>query len=199
MISKRHDYRTVTKPIAVSAHNANMELVQPSAEYKDSFIEAVGEYKNEVETEPTRSYRNLSIQDLETDFESFVEQERSHAEGKNQLEGYVPQTEFWLVDKGEYIGRVSIRQRLNEHLMQIGGHIGYNIRPSKRAQGYGNKILELALHEARKLGVEKVRITCDADNVASQKIIERNGGAFDSATPNPETGVDKRRYWIDIS
>lgn len=44
MISKRHAYRTVTKAIAVSAHNANMELVLPSAEYKDSFIDAVKEF-----------------------------------------------------------------------------------------------------------------------------------------------------------
>ena len=62
----------------------DMQLVQPSAEYKDSFIEAVREYKGEAETEPTRSYRNLSIDDLEADFEAFVERERSHAEGKNQ-------------------------------------------------------------------------------------------------------------------
>jgi len=79
-----------------------MELVLPSAEYKDSFIEAVKEYKSEAETEPTRSYRSLSIEDLKADFEAFIERERSHAEGKNQKVGYVPQTEFWLVD-GENI------------------------------------------------------------------------------------------------
>ena len=175
-----------------------MELVQPSAEYKDSFIEAVKEYKGEGETEPTRSYRNLSIDDLEADFEAFVERERSHAEGKNQPEGYIPQTELWLVDGGEYIGRVSVRQRLNEHLLQIGGHIGYNIRPSKRGRGYGNKILELALRKAKEMGIDKVRITCDVDNIASRKIIEKSGGVLDSEIPNPETGVNKARFWINI-
>ena len=177
----------------------DMQLVQPSAEYKDSFIEAVREYKGEAETEPTRNYRDLSLDDLEADFEVFVERERSHADGKNQPEGYVPQTELWLVDGGEYIGRVSIRQRLNEHLLQIGGHIGYNIRPSERGKGYGNKILELALQEAKDMGIEKIRITCDVDNVASRKIIEKSGGVLDSEIPNPETGVGKLRYWIDIT
>ena len=176
-----------------------MELILPSAEYKDSFVEAVREYKGEAETEPTRSYRNLSIEELEKNFEVFVERERSHAEGKNQPEGYVPQTEFWLVDGGEYIGRVSVRARLNEHLLQIGGHIGYNIRPSKGGKGYGNKILELALLKAKEMEIEKVRITCDVDNVASRKIIEKNGGVLDSEIPNPETGVNKARFWIDIS
>ena len=98
----------------------DMQLVQPSAEYKDSFIEAVREYKGEAETEPTRNYRDLSLDDLEADFEEFVARARRHADGKNQPQEYVPQTEFWLVDGGEYIGRVSIRQRLNERLLQIG-------------------------------------------------------------------------------
>src|SRR3989338_7899906 len=144
-----------------------MKLILPSAEYKDSFIKAVREHKGEAETEPTRSYRNLSIEELETDFGAFVERERRHAEGKNHPQGYVPQTEFWLVDGGEYIGRVSIRARLNGLLLQIGGHIGYNIRPSERGKGYGNKLLELALRKAKEMGIEKVRITCDVDNVAS--------------------------------
>ena len=94
---------------------------------------------------------------------------------------------------------MSIRQRLNEHLLQIGGHIGYNIRPSERGKGYGNKILELALQEAKDMGIEKIRITCDVDNVASRKIIEKSGGVLDSEIPNPETGVGKLRYWIDIT
>lgn len=175
-----------------------MELVEPSAEYKESFIEAVKEYKSEPETASTLNYRNLSLRELEKDFDAFVESERSHARGQNLPEGYVPQTEFWLVDNGEYIGHSKVRQRLNEHLLQIGGHIGYDIRPSKRGRGYGNKILELALVKAREMGIGRARITCDVTNEPSRKIIERNGGEFDSALPNLETGVDKLRYWIDL-
>src|SRR3990167_5078160 len=174
-----------------------MELVLPSAEYKDSFIEAVKEYKSEAETEPIRSYSSLSIDDLKANFEAFVERERSHAEGKNQQEGYVPQTEFWLVDGGEYIGHVRIRQRLTEHLLQIGGHIGYDIRPSKRGKGYGNKILALGLQKAKEMGIERVRITCDVDNILSRKMIERNRGILENEIPNPETDVNKARFWIE--
>ncbi len=175
-----------------------MELVQPSAEYKDSFIEAVREYKNEEESEPTRGYRSLSILDLEKDFDAFVERERSHAQGLNQPAGYIPQTEFWLVDEGEYIGHARVRQQLNQHLYEIGGHIGYDIRPSKRGRGYGNKILELTLQKAREMGIERIRITCDVDNIPSRKVIEKNGGVLDSEIPNPETDVNKARFWIDI-
>ena len=47
------------------------------------------------------------------------------------------------------------------------------------------------------MGIEKVRITCDVDNIASRKIIEKNGGVLDSEIPNPETGVNKARFWIE--
>ncbi len=175
-----------------------MELASPSTKFKDSFIEAVRELQNETTTMTTRRYRELSTAELETDFESFVQKECSHAEGKNQPEGYVPQSEFWLVENAEYIGHVGIRHELNEHLKAIGGHIGYSIRPSKRGKGYGNKILELALPKAKELGIDRVLLTCDATNIPSRKLIEKNGGILENQVPNPETGIDKLRFWIDV-
>lgn len=201
MISKRHDYRTVTKPIAVSAHNANMELVQPSAEYKDSFIEAVKEFQADTEFPLQKGwYHERSISELEADFSSFVDKQLGQSRGEGLPAGYVPQTNYWLVDGKEFIGGIRIRHSLaTEHLKQIGGHIGYIIRPSKRGRGHGKKTLELALPKVKELGISRVLLTCDATNEPSRKIIEKNGGVFNSAVPNPETGVDKRRYWIDIS
>ena len=176
-----------------------MELVLPSVEYKDSFIEAVKEYQTDNEYPlMNKRYNKLSIPELETDFDSFVARERSHAEGENLQEGYVPQTDFWLVDSTEFIGHVSVRHRLTEHLERIGGHIGYDIRPSKRRQGYGKKILELVLPKVKELRIERALLTCDANNESSRKIIEKNGGILENIEKDPETGRDKRRYWIDI-
>ena len=175
-----------------------MELVEPSVEYKQSFIAAVQEYKEDTSHMTTRRYRELSISMLEAEFPTFVENERSHTEGKNQPEGYVPQSEWWLVDEGDYIGHVGIRHQLNEHLRNIGGHIGYDIRPSKRGRGYGNKILQLALPKAKEIGIDRALLTCDETNVPSRAIIEKSGGILENKVPNPETGVDKLRYWIDL-
>ncbi len=174
-----------------------MKLVLPSIEFKQSFIEAIREFKEEAGTATTSRYRELSIPDLEVSFESFVEKECSHAEGKNQPDGYVPQSEFWLVDGEEFIGHIGIRHALNEHLKMIGGHIGYSIRPSTRGKGYGNKILELALPKAKELGIGHVLLTCDSTNIYSRKIIEKNGGVFENQVSNPKPGVDKLRFWIN--
>lgn len=176
-----------------------MKLILPSVEFKDSFIEAVKEFQTETGFNPTTErYKKLSVPELEADFDSYVTEEKSHTLGENLPTGYVPETSYWLVDGDEFIGRVSIRHRLTEHLRNIGGHIGYDVRPSKRKQGYGNKILELALPKAKELGIKRVLATCDKDNLASRKIIEKNGGFLENQVPNPEAGVDKLRFWIDV-
>ena len=176
-----------------------MELVLPSVEYKDSFIEAVKEFQADVDdSHRTQWYRKLSVPDLQADFGPFVEKELSHARGENLREGYVPYSTYWLVDEGEFIGQTNVRHRLNEHLREVGGHIGYDIRPTKRRKGYGNKILELTLQKAEELGIDKALLTCDTMNEPSRKVIEKNGGVFENRVPNPETGIDKLRYWIDL-
>lgn len=174
-----------------------MELVLPSLEYKDSFIEAVKEFQADTEYSH-KHYDTFSISELEAHFASFVEVEISQAKGENLPQGFVPQTNYWLIDGGDFIGEVRIRHRLNEHLEKVGGHIGYDIRPSRRKKGYGNKILELAVPKVKEHGILRALLTCDITNTASRKIIEKNGGVLENQVNNPETGINKLRYWIDI-
>lgn len=168
-----------------------MQLVLPSLEYKDQYLQAL----NEVEEETNDTH--LDRPGMGQSFEEFVQLSNDHAKGVNLPEGYVPATTFWLIDNNEFIGRVQIRHALTEHLVKRGGHIGYYIRPSKRKMGYGKKILELALLEAKKLGLSKVLITCDDNNIGSQKIIEANGGILENVIDFVQDGPKTRRYWID--
>jgi predicted acetyltransferase len=176
-----------------------MKLSLPSVQFQESFIEAVGEFQADAElNEPGTRYRELSIPELERDFATYVQKEKSRSLGDNLPEGYVPDTTWWLVDRDEFIGRVSIRHRLTEPLRHIGGHIGYDIRPSHRRQGYGSRILELALPKAKEIGLSRVLLTCDATNLGSRRIIEKNGGELEEAVPNPETGPHPLRFWINV-
>jgi predicted acetyltransferase len=77
---------------------------------------------------------------------------------------------------GRPVGIGKLRRRLNAHLMAIGGHIGYAIRPSERGKGYGNLILAELLKRAWKIGIREVLITCRENNLRSRKVIEHNGG-----------------------
>jgi predicted acetyltransferase len=107
----------------------------------------------------------------------------------------VPATFLVAVVDGELVGRVSIRHVLNDYLTRFGGHIGYGVRPAHRRRGHASEILRQALVIARAEGIDSVLITCDDDNVASAKVIERHGGVLEDIRPEPG-GPAKRRYWI---
>lgn len=86
---------------------------------------------------------------------------------------------FILYDNNKPIGEVGIRTMLNDFWKNKGSQIYYKVRKSVRQKGYGNIIFELALIEAKKLGFNKVRINCDDNNIASKKVILKNGGIVD--------------------
>lgn len=172
------------------------KLIRPSSEYQDSFIGAVREFQ----AERLHLYTDLETADLETDFEAYVQRELDRAQVPLRPE-WVPDTIFWLVNdiQKEFLGRISIRHQLAGTLREFGGHIGYEIRPSQRCKGYGTLLLRLALPEARRLGITKALITCDIDNVGSQKIIEANGGVLEDVIELDYRNVPTMRWWIDLN
>lgn len=172
-----------------------MELVVPAEKYRDSYLAALQEAMQEGE----KIAEGVDSELAKRDFTKFVDQLHAHARGEQLPEGWVPGTTLWLVDGNEYIGRLSIRHTLNERLLRIGGHIGYEIRPSMRRKGYGHTILRLALSRTKELGISDALITCDSTNIGSRKIIEGAGGVLENEVPGEvEGGPTKLRYWIHI-
>ena len=167
-------------------------LAEPSVIYRDSFIQSVYEFQAEGRQQ------HYDLNSLTNDFSSFVQGLLDQKDQTKLKPGRVPSSDFWLIDDNEFIGRLSIRHELNEFLLKMGGHIGYEIRPSKRKQGYGTQILRLGLEKARESGLQRVLVTCDEDNIGSKKIIEHNGGQFENAIEMEGDTVKKLRYWIDI-
>lgn len=109
----------------------------------------------------------------------------------------VPQTLFFLKDSnGTILGAVSLRHFLNHTNIVDGGHIGYGICPEYRGNGYGSLILNLALKKLKEMGITKVLVTCDSDNIPSQKVILHNNGVLENQTLD-EDGIEINRYWID--
>ena len=95
------------------------------------------------------------------------------------------------------VGRVSIRHALGDWHARYGGHIGYVVVPHYRRRGYATEILRQAVAIAREqFGIARVLVTCDEDNLASIRIIEKNGGILEGVVNGPEIETPKRRYWI---
>jgi len=99
-----------------------------------------------------------------------------------------------VLDK-EVIGRISIRHCLNDYLLNFGGHIGFGIIASKRNMGYGSEILKKSIPFALEVGVNEILITCDYDNFASQRVIQKSGGVFEDTRLDPVMNIKKMRCW----
>ncbi|MFJ5213759.1 GNAT family N-acetyltransferase [Streptomyces sp. NPDC088354] len=105
-------------------------------------------------------------------------------------------THWWIVEDDRYLGAIDVRHYLNAFLLDVGGHIGYSIRPSARRRGLATWALGAVLPEARALGLDRVLVTCDDDNIGSARSIEHNGGVLEDVRA---TGAGlKRRYWITL-
>jgi len=120
---------------------------------------------------------------------------QQHRHGLGLEPEHVPATFVVAQVGGDLVGRVSIRHELNDFLAEFGGHIGYAVRPQCRRRGHATEILRQALVIARGEGVERVLVTCDDGNSASQHVIERCGGALEDVRL-ADNGKRTRRYWI---
>lgn len=163
-------------------------LARPHLQYKESFIATMREH--EKEGKPPR----WSFSALEEHFDEYIEMILQNE--SEPMPGYVPQTSYWLIVNQQYAGRLEIRHKLTPALEKFGGHIGYEIRPSFRKKGYGTLQLKLCLPYVWEMGIVRALITCDDDNIASQKIIEANGGILQDKVDNGRDTLT-RRYWVN--
>jgi predicted acetyltransferase len=77
-----------------------------------------------------------------------------------------------------------------------GGHCGFSVRPSERGKGYAKEMLRLNIENSKILGIEKLLITCDVENIASEKTILANGGVYEKTIE--VDGCKIKRYWIHV-
>ena len=170
----------------------NLLLVEPRAELKTAFQEMVLEYRAAGEY-------YVHHETALSDFVSFMAGIQSLLKGINLPPNLVPMTTYWLVKDNEIVlGESRLRHRLTPALENEGGHIGYAIRPLQRRKGYGTCILKLTLEKARDMGLDRVLVTCDTDNLASAMVIEKNGGTLTGYGRSPHSGVQVSQYWIDL-
>lgn len=167
-----------------------ISLIEPSEKYLKSYIEAYDEYEdNHIITYAFDDARSYDI------FEKYD----NYKNERNLKPNRVGADYFWLVDDNQdvFIGEICIRHNLTSELLRYGGHIGYGIRYSEWNKGYGTVMLRLALEKAKKMGISKVLITCDDDNSASAKVMEKNDMVLRDKVENIIEGhkIITRRYW----
>ena len=167
-----------------------LKLVKLSPGYQRHLREMLDEWYATGERIVPYAIRRLDYRD----FSHYLE----NLELRDASGGLVPDSTFFCLDEDRdiFVGAVNIRHYLNESLLLNGGHIGDGVRPSERRKGIATKMIALALEECRKLGIRRVLMVCDKENIGSAKSILRNGGVLENEVV--VDGVVEQRYWIEI-
>ena len=168
-----------------------LRLVKASMQYSDQIKDMLQEWNATGEKIIPYAIRRLDYHD----FAYYCD----NLEVRDTSDGLVPDSTFFCLDEERNIivGAVNIRHHLNEAWLINGGHIGDGVRPSERRKGIATKMIALALDEWKKLGLERVLMVCNKENVGSAKSIQKNGGILENEIE--VDGVVEQRYWIELS
>ena len=91
--------------------------------------------------------------------------------------GFVPSFHFRILVAGSDAGYINFRVGDTEHIHVCAGHIGFEIAESFRGHGYALQACRAIAPFVRSV-YESVTITCDPDNMASRRTLERLGAQF---------------------
>ena len=173
----------------------DIKLLKISKEYERQIVDMLDEWVDYNNTHET-DHSPWAIFSDHSDFDEYIKKTALREMPTDPR--YVPSSLYYAYDEERdiMVGAVNIRHYLNENLLFDGGHIGDGVRPSERRKGYATKIISLALEECKKLGIDKVLITCNKDNIGSKKSIINNGGVLENEVIDSE-GIVVQRYWIE--
>ena len=165
-----------------------MELRRPELADKETVLEMMAEF------EKSQSAHDGGFWDAENFvYEEWLEENLQAEAGLNIPENWVPAIQLVSFDvAGQALGFLNLRLRLNDYLLENGGHIGYSIRPFERGKGYAKEALRQGLQVAKQKNIKKALVTCSVENPASRAVILANGGLIEDI----RNGVE--RYWIDL-
>jgi len=131
-------------------------------------------------------------------YAAMLERLRKDRLGEDLPADRVAHTMLYAFVDGAIVGRVSVRHELNDWLRVRGGHIGYAVAPAFRRRGHATEMFRQALAYCRGLGLDRIMITCDDDNPASWKLLERAGAVLDETFLDTEEDALVRRYWLSL-
>ena len=173
--------------------DSELELIELGPDLREAFLDYCREIRDAGEP-----FQGENLRRAEGDWEAFIRQRRDMARGRRLAKGLVPQTDYCLMLGPRILGVCRLRHRLNRSSRLLGGHIGYDVRPTERGKGRATRMLGMVLEKARALGLRRVLLTCEKANAASARVIRKNDGVLKDEPLSPRTGNVSQRYWLEL-
>lgn len=129
-------------------------------------------------------------------YDQWLKKEKQNHLGVNLDENKVPGTTYLYIENKKIVGMINIRHCLNDFLLMKGGHIGYSVLPSQRKKGYATAMLKEAIEICKRWDIYPILITCDKENMASRKTIEKCGGKLENEYYDQDKNETILRFWI---
>ncbi|MGL5755857.1 MAG: GNAT family N-acetyltransferase [Paraclostridium sp.] len=172
-----------------------IKLIKPNLEYADDIMEYRREFLESGEDlAGCGNLRWCSTAKEWIDRINLIESERTCPSDMVTSNVYIA---VRLTDN-KIVGVIDFRHHIDNHpiLSVWGGNIGYSVRSCERKKGYATEMLRQIIINCKEYGLDKVLITCDNDNLGSEKVILANNGVFENEVEVGET--TKKRYWIKL-
>lgn len=187
-------------------------LEKYNVKYVDDFVEFINDFQKNGDEfhmlsiiedvfnlyfNTNKTYKEFTEGEIREFFPRYVEfilncETREKIEKKDWVEA----DSYFICKDGRMIGEIMFRKRLSPYLLKNSlGHIGYKIKHSERGKGYCTQALKLLLNKAFLDGYTELMISCNKNNIASSRVIEKNGGIFNRLNLNSEGGEEKE-YWV---
>ena len=174
----------------------DIKLIEPTLEY----AEDIWKFRQEIiDSDDKDKFAGCGNLEDCSSAEEWINTVKIWSNHETCPEDRVPSNVYIAVriSDNRIVGIIDLRHHINNPVLSAwGGHIGYYVRPGERQRGYASEMLKQNLLNCRNLGINKVLISCDADNYASEKTIVANGGIFEK-----EIEVDGeiiKRFWITL-
>lgn len=174
----------------------DIKLLCPTMEYEADLLQFCEEIRNAHDADAFAGCGNLRrTTNIQEWFDDLAL--REHAE--TCPADRVPSTTFLAVRGCDYkvVGIITLRYPGDDlSVIQIGGHIGYSVRPSERQKGYATEMLRLSLKKYQSRKISQILLTCYRNNIASERTILACGGMFEDEIE--DDGEILKRYWITL-
>ncbi len=171
----------------------DIRLIEPQTGWGDE----LAAYMDEM-IRTGRTWMADAVKLVRRDYPAYLQRIRDESPDRDLPPMRAPQRHYWLVHGGRILGTARLRHPLDDKLRQEGGNIGYDVRPSERGKGHATRLLELLLDRARGQGLRSVLLTCNKQNFASRRVIEKNRGVLVGEDVSDETGKEILRYRIEL-